>query len=100
MVRTTYEILQLQYGDITLNDKCVCKNALLFISIHMLTQYRKSTWIVQHTPLPQPIAMPLRVPCTSSCTDMKLPSAYLGWGQGLSPHHQLGVAIHTEKGSA
>ena len=38
------------------------------------------------------------VPCMSSCTDMKLPSAYLGWGQGLSPHHQLGVAIHTEKG--
>ena len=34
----------------------------------------------------------------TSCTDIMLPSAYLGWGQGLSPHHQLEVEIHTEKG--
>ena len=32
-----------------------------------------------------------------SYTDMKLPSAYLGLGQGLSQHLQLGAAVDTER---
>ena len=31
------------------------------------------------------------------CTDTRLPFVYLGWGQGFSPHPQLGAAVHAER---
>ena len=85
-------------GDTTLNDKCVCKNAILFILIRVDLIPEIYMNSIAHSTTTTYSNATLCASCMTSCTDMNVPFAYLGWGQGLSPRHQLGVATHTEKG--